>query len=73
MKERRHLSDGSLSLKKAGSLVMGFSESFVIVIKGLNIPRLSLFVSPVAFPHRAKLRCHVTQGKWCIFSRETGH
>lgn len=52
-------------------LVMGFSEYFVVVIKGLNILH---FVSPVAFPWEAKgenVPVMLPQGKWCTSSRET--
>lgn len=39
------------SLKTPQPLVMGFSEWFVVVIKGLNTPH---FASPVALPGEAK-------------------
>lgn len=59
------------SLKTPQPLVMGFSDQFMVVIKGLNILH---FVSPVTFPWEAKgENVHVVlpQGKWCTSSRET--
>lgn len=50
---------------------MGFSEWFVVVIKGVNIPH---FASPVALPREAKgenVHAVLPQGKWCTSSRET--